>query len=124
MRRVSLACLLLIHPAAAVAQPAERVDVTLASFKFAPATIRLHHGQRYVLRLTNSAGSGHDFAAETFFAAAQLEPDSPVRKGAIEVDGGEAKSVAFTAPAAGRYPVHCTHFMHGALGMKGEIVVD
>lgn len=109
----------------AAAQPAPTtVDVTLSSFKFAPETIRLHHGQRYVMRLTNGGSGGHDFAAEKFFAAAQVAPGAPIRKGSVEVGGGETVTITFTAPAAGSYPVRCTHFMHSAFGMKGEILVD
>ncbi len=27
-------------------------------------------------------------------------------------------------PRAGTYKVHCSHFMHSSLGMKGKILVD
>lgn len=123
MRRALLSCLLLI-PAAAVAQPAERVEVTLANFKFAPATIRLHHGQHYQLRLTNTASGGHDFVAPEFFAAARLAKDSPVANGTVDVDGNSSITIDLIAPPAGSYRVHCSHFMHSAFGMKGTILVD
>lgn len=123
MTRV-LSFILLFAAGPVAAQAPATVDVALSSFKFAPATIRLHHGQRYVLRLTNTAGGAHDFSAEKFFSAAQVVPDAPVRKGSVEVGGGETVTIALTAPAAGTYPVRCTHFMHTAFGMKAAIVVD
>lgn len=124
MTRTLPLILCLLAAGAAAAQAPTTVDIALSSFKFAPATIRLHHGQRYVLRLTNAASGGHDFSAEKFFAAAQLADNARVRKGTIEVGGGETVTITLTAPAAGTYPVRCTHFMHTAFGMKGAIVVD
>lgn len=106
---------------------APRVEIGLANFKFVPASITLHHGQRYVLHLANQASGGHDFVAREFFAAATIDPTdrSKVAKGEVELDGGDSADIRVTAPAApGRYPVHCSHFMHAAFGMKGTIVVD
>lgn len=116
--------ILALLPVAVHAQPATTVEVALSSFKFMPDTIRLHHGQHYVLRLTNTGSGGHNFAAEKFFAAARLSAGAPVSKGVVDVDGGETVTVDLTAPAAGSYPVHCTHFLHTGFGMKGVIVVD
>ena len=44
-------------------------------------------------------------------------------KGGIELEGGDQADIHFVAPAAGRYEVRCTHFMHKSFGMKGEIIV-
>lgn len=122
MRYTLLNCLLLISSAAA-AQPVERIDVTLANFKFAPATIHLHHGRHYQLRLSNSGSGGHNFVAPEFFAATQVAGGA-VKDGTVDVAGYESATVDLIAPPAGRYPVHCSHFMHSAFGMKGEILVD
>lgn len=106
---------------------APRVDVALANFKFVPATITLHHGQRYVLHLANQASGGHDFAAPDFFTAATIAPEDSgkIAKGRVELGGGDSVDLHLTAPASpGRYVLRCTHFTHAAFGMKGSILVD
>jgi plastocyanin len=125
--RTTLALLLLAAPLAAQAPAPERVTVTLSSFAFAPATLTLRHGQPYVLRLENSAGGGHNFAAPEFFAAARIDPrDQPLlRRGAVEVEGKSAVDIRLVAPPTpGRYALRCTHFLHTGFGMKGAIVVE
>lgn len=113
----------LAMPASAGAAAPTVVAITLSSFKFAPSTIRLHHGQHYQLRLTNSGGGGHDFVAPEFFAAAKVAGGS-VSGGEVDVDGHASVTIDLIAPPPGRYRVHCSHFMHSTFGMKGEIVVD
>lgn len=132
MARMVVAGAMLLCAAAAPAQDmgwsdAPRVEVDLANFKFVPATITLHHGQRYVLHLVNQASGGHDFVAREFFAAATIDPAdrAKIAKGEVELDGGDSADIRVAAPTApGSYPVHCSHFMHAAFGMKGTIVVD
>jgi plastocyanin len=72
----------------------------------------------------NNAGGGHSFSAPQFFAAARVAPASQplVRDGAVDVPKHSAVDVALT-PAAGQYPLKCTHTLHAAFGMKGSIVV-
>lgn len=108
----------------ASAQP-QRIDVELSNFRFAPATIAMTHGRPYVLHLANRARGSHDFVAKGFFAAASVAPGDRARitDGSVELDGGESVDIHLTAPAAGSYEVHCSHFMHSAFGMKGKIVV-
>ena len=120
-------CLL---PAAADAQApdwahAQRVEVKLSSFAFAPATIHLKAGRPVVLHLVNTASAGHDFSAPRFFAAAQVRPqDRPaVDEGSVEVAGRRSVEVALV-PKAGRYSLKCTHAFHKLFGMSGRIVVD
>ena len=110
--------------APALAQPTT-VDVELSNFKYTPASIHLEPGRDYVLHLVNRSGGGHDFSAKTFFAAAKVAPGDrdKVSGGRINLGGGEEVRVHLTAPAAGHYPVKCTHFMHTTFGMSGEIVV-
>ena len=109
---------------AAAPAPAQRVDVGLSNFKFTPSAIHLHHGQQYVLHLTSTGG--HAFAAKAFFAAATVaEADrGKIKDGKIELNGSSAVDIHLTAPAAGRYPVVCTHLLHASFGMKGTITVD
>lgn len=115
---------LLIAPAGAQPAPAP-VTVRLSSFDFAPSTIRLRAGAPVVLRLVNSGKGGHNFAAPAFFAAARIDPQSAVlvRRGAVEVGSRRSVDVRLV-PAAGRYRLRCTHLLHSAFGMTGEIVVE
>jgi plastocyanin len=115
----------------AAAQPvdwshATNVDVELSSFKFSPEVLHLKHGEAYALHFHNSAGGGHDFVAKDFFAHASLAPASQqaVAHGEIELHGGATADVTLIAPSAGTYEVHCSHFMHESMGMKGQIIVE
>jgi len=106
------------------AAPAEqRLEVALSNFAFTPATIALVHGQPYVLHL--SSKGGHSFAAKAFFAAATMAPAdrARIRDGKIELADGASIDLRFTAPAAGTYPIKCTHFLHAGFGMTGKFVV-
>lgn len=110
----------------AMAQPgATRIDVRLYSFGFSPQTITLQHGQPYQLHFTNTSKRGHDFTAKAFFAAAQVagEDARKIEDGKVKADGGDAIEVNLVAPAPGTYEFHCSHFLHAAQGMKGEIIV-
>ena len=124
------AVLLLALPVSAMAQEpdwsrAPIVTVTLSSFDYSPQTIRLRAGEPVILRLVNASGKGHDFNAPEFFAASVVRPQDRalLAKGKIELGGHVAREVALR-PAAGRYRLRCTHFMHSAFGMKGAIVVE
>lgn len=105
--------------------PAQTVNVRLSNFQFSPGTIRLTHGQSYVLHLVNDSGGGHNFVAKDFFKAATLDTGarSAVRNGVIEVPSHKAVDIRLVAPRAGRYKVKCGHFLHAGFGMTGEIIV-
>ena len=108
---------------AALAQDApQRVEVRLSSFDFTPSTIRLAAGRPVVLHLINGGDGGHNFAAPEFFAAARAVT-GPVQRGRVEVAGGQSVDVRLT-PARGTYRLRCTHTLHTAFGMSGEIVVE
>lgn len=113
-------------PAAPDWAHAEIVTVRLSSFHFAPATIRLKAGRIYDLHLENQSSGGHDFAARQFFTAARImDADlGKVVRGKVSIDGATSIDVRVVAPPAGTYKLRCTHFMHGAFGMTGEIVVQ
>ncbi|MEA3030130.1 MAG: hypothetical protein QOJ53_1576 [Sphingomonadales bacterium] len=121
--RAFLSAFLLALPAAAAAQPPARtVEVRLSNFDFTPTAIRLRAGEPIVLRLVNSAGGGHNFAAPQFFAAASAVR-GPVRDGKVELAGHQSAEVRLT-PARGHYRLRCTHTLHATFGMTGEIVVE
>ncbi len=120
--------LLMASPAVAQAPDwsrAPRVEITLSSFNYGPRAIRLRAGQPVRLHLVNKSGSGHDFTAREFFAAATVRSaDRPaIGNGRIDLKGRESREIALV-PRAGRYKVRCTHTLHTALGMTGEIVVE
>jgi plastocyanin len=113
----------------AAAQPdwsrAQRVTVMLSSFKFAPATLRLRAGQPVILHLENAGSGGHDFSAPAFFKGATVRPQDAGKAagGSVDVDGHASVDIALV-PAAGTYPLRCTHAFHSMFGMKGSIVVQ
>lgn len=110
-------------PAHSTALP--RMDIVLADFSYSPKTIRLNAGQKVMLRITNQGSGGHNFAAPDFFSGAQIDPATAplVNKGKVEVKKGATVDLTLT-PAAGRYKLKCTHFLHSGFGMKGVIVVE
>lgn len=104
---------------------AETVEVTLSNFAFAPSPLRLAAGRPYLLKLSNRASGGHDFAAPEFFAASRIHTQdaASVAEGEIDLAGGESASIRLV-PTAGEYKLVCTHFGHSALGMTGKIIVQ
>ena len=78
-----------------------------------------------MLRLRNTAGEAHDFAAPAFFAHAAIRPSDAamVRNGEIEMEANQMRAVGLV-PAAGRYPFQCNKPGHAAMGMTGMIIVD
>jgi plastocyanin len=123
--RAALFALLLFAPASLSAQeaPAPRVvEVRLSNFDFSPSEIALAAGRPMVLRLVNTGGGGHNFSAPQFFAAA-AGVSGPVRRGTVEVPGHQSVDISLT-PARGTYRLKCTHTLHSAFGMNGEISVE
>ena len=108
--------------AAASAQAPQTVEVRLSSFEFTPATLRLAAGRPVTLHLVNDGSGGHNFAAPEFFAAAR-GVQGPVARGGVEVAGHASVNIRLT-PARGTYRLRCTHTLHTAFGMTGQIVVE
>lgn len=98
--------------------------VDLTNFKFMPSQLQLSAGVPTTLQLRNEASGGHSFSAPAFFAAARIDPASAglIRNGTIEVPSHSTVQVTVT-PAAGQYPLRCSHPLHAAFGMKGTIFV-
>ena len=115
-----LALGVLIMPAGAISQAPVKM-VELSSFAFAPRTITLAAGKPVSLTFVNRSRDAHDFTAKRFFASAKVIGGSAVN-GEIELKGGQSRTITLV-PVAGRYSVHCGHFMHKQFGMRGEIVV-
>jgi plastocyanin len=121
LRPAAVAALSLMVSAAALAQPVGQV-ITVWSFGFSPHPIHLAAGRPVTLTFVNRSGSSHDFTARTFFANASITAGD-ARDGEVELGPHETKTVTLT-PRAGTYHVHCSHFLHSAMGMSDEIVVD
>ncbi|WP_162820822.1 plastocyanin/azurin family copper-binding protein [Microvirga calopogonii] len=111
--------------APAAGRRAQPIDIILSDFAFTPQNFHLHQGQTYQLRLVNRGSASHNLSAPEFFAAAQITPSdaAAVSGGKIEVGKGEARTVRLI-PAAGRYGMTWTHFLHASFGMTGSITVD
>ena len=95
--------------------------IELSSFAYRPAAIALAAGQPVTLAFTNRSRDSHDFTAKNFFASSRIVSGSAAG-GRIELKGGQSRSVTLI-PAAGRYKVHCGHFLHKQFGITGSIVV-
>lgn len=127
MKTLFAMALLALIPAASTQaqapQPAT-VTVTLSNFKFEPNQVQLTAGAPTILHLVNTAAGGHSFSAPQFFAAAKIAPASQplVKDGTVQVPKHSAVDIALT-PAAGQYPLKCTHTLHAAFGMRGTITV-
>ena len=113
-----------ILPAEAQSQQPVTVSVTLSNFSFQPNAIQLRAGVPTVLHLVNTAAGGHSFSAPQFFATAAIAPASRplIKEGTVDVPKHSAVDVEVT-PAAGQYRLKCTHTLHAAFGMTGNIVV-
>lgn len=128
MRFLSLAIvtLALTVPVTA-AEQAEKVTVAMANFNYTPADLHLKSGHSTAIHFVNNGSGGHDFTAPEFFAAATMDAANRAKvggaEGRVSLGKGESIDVILT-PKAGAYKVHCSHFMHSSLGMKGQILVD
>jgi len=110
-------------PAQSPQHPA-MVSVTMSNFKFEPNALELHAGVPTMLHLVNTAGGGHNFTAPQFFASARVAAASQplIHGGTVEVPKHSAVDIELV-PAAGQYPLKCSHTLHSSFGMKGTIVV-
>jgi len=107
--------------APAAAQPGA-VTVNVWSFGFGPKPLHLHAGQPVTLSFVNASGGSHDFTAHSFFANAQIVSGS-APGGEIDLKPHETRTITLV-PRAGTYKAHCSHFLHSAMGMRDDIVVD
>ena len=109
------------------ARQADRVTVSMTDFSYAPADLHLEPGRSTTIHFVNNGSGGHDFTAPQFFSAATMDAANRARvggaKGRVSLGRNESVDVTLT-PVAGTYKVHCSHFMHSSLGMKGKITVD
>lgn len=117
---VLLAAAALLGAGPAAAQPVQ--TVTLYSYGYAPQVLYLAAGRPVTLHFVNRSGKGHDFTARRFFDSARILAGR-ADGGEIDLHGRQSAQVTLI-PAAGRYPVHCSHPFHKMLGMRGTIIVQ
>lgn len=119
-------------PADAVAvdwSRAERLEIVLEDYRFAPETLRLRANKPYVLALTNRGGKTHDFTAPAFFRSAATRDRDPAATamraagGRVDVGAGATVEIAVMPLTPGSFPLECVKPLHAMFGMAGEIVV-
>jgi uncharacterized cupredoxin-like copper-binding protein len=102
---------------------AQRVDLTMTEYQFAPRVLRLRHGTSYRLHLINAGKEGHDFTAPDFFAAVELKDPAVGNDGkSIYLRPGDIADIYFVAPSSGLFAPRCAD--HDWAGMTATIVVD
>jgi len=101
------------------------VNVALSSFAFSPSMLTFQRGRTYRLHLVNTSGGGHDFSAPEFFASSAIAPADRTRvtNSKIKLAGKQSVDITLTPEKAGTYELHCSHFLHAGMGMKGSITV-
>ena len=117
--RLLLLSILMIAATAAAQTPVQVIE--MRNFDYSPKSLQLAAGRPVTLTFVNRAGGAHDFTAVEFFARSRFVAGSAIG-GSIELKAGQSRSVTLV-PAAGRYKVHCGHFMHKQFGMTGSILV-
>ncbi len=103
------------------AQPAQ-IAVQVWSFGFGPQPLHLAAGKPVTLAFVNQSGSSHDFTAREFFAASTIMSGA-APGGKIALGSHETRTITLV-PRAGTYQAHCSHFLHSAMGMRDEIIVN
>lgn len=119
-RLAAVAALSCLAGIPAAAQPAAQT-IILYSHGYAPNVIQLRAGRPATLTFVNRSGKGHDFTAPAFFAGSRIL-SGRVHGGEVGMGPGQSRTVTLV-PRAGRYKVHCSHFLHKQLGMKATIIV-
>jgi plastocyanin len=122
-----LAAALLSAPVAgaqqnAAAAPLPEQTITLFSYGYTPAVVRLDAGAPVTLHFVNRAGKSHDYTARKFFRSSRIL-SGEVTDGEVELGPGQTRNVTLV-PTAGIYEMHCGHPFHKMLGMQGNIVVN
>lgn len=102
------------------------VTIVMTNFAFTPPRIVLSRGLPYRLHFVNNGSGGHNFASREFFQAVEVAPEdrAKIDNGKIELTRDETADVRLVPISPGTYKVRCTHFLHAAFGMKGEVIVQ
>lgn len=93
-------------PAAAKPQPAKTTSLTIISYQYSPATLKVKRGTKVVV--TNKDGVAHTITSD----------NSGFDSG--ELNFNESVTIDTTTLSPGTYPYHCVYHPN----MKGTIVVE
>ena len=107
---IVVAVVLMLHRTAASDQPVHEVQIVASKFMYEPSTIQVTAGEPVRLVVRSREGT-HGFSIP------KLKVDVLVPK------TGDAVTVEFTAPPAGRYEIACSEFCGSGHGqMKAALV--
>jgi len=97
---------------ASSASEVQRIEVTMADFRFEPQQITVRRGTPVEIVLTNTGTVDHNFAVDA------LGVDSG------KVGAGQSTTLRFTPGQAGEFQIVCTEAGHDVLGMIGTLTVQ
>jgi uncharacterized cupredoxin-like copper-binding protein len=111
----------------ACSSSANKIDVTMTDFKFAPDTATISAGQQITVNARNDGQVGHEFVIFKLGQSAgeKFGPEDEENIfWEVEVDPGKSVTETFTAPAEpGEYYVTCGLEGHLEAGMVGKLIV-
>ena len=107
---IVVAVVLMLHRAAASDQPVHEIQIVASKFMYEPSAIQVTAGEPVRLVVRSREGT-HGFSIP------KLKVDVVVPK------TGDAVTVEFTAPPAGRYEIACSEFCGSGHGqMKAALI--
>jgi cytochrome c oxidase subunit II len=107
----ALAAVLIVRGTAAADRPVHDIRITASRYMFEPAIVQVNAGETVRIVIRSKDGM-HGFSIP------KLKIDVQVPK------SGEPVTVAFTAPAAGRYEIACSEFCGSGHGQMKAVLVS
>ncbi|MGI4733155.1 MAG: cupredoxin domain-containing protein [Janthinobacterium lividum] len=104
------------------------IAITMTDHGFAPSRFSLRGGARYVLRIANRSGTGHNLTQNAFFANAGIAPEDcrAANGGQISLRPGESVVIRLRAPdtrPGGTYQFTSTVLGDAGKDYKGVFVI-
>lgn len=119
--------LMLVLTACGAGGPSTTITVTLTDFQFSPNTFTVPAGQEITVNATNTGAIEHDFVIMKYGTTVgdnYDDEDEPNIYWRVDLQSGEDKSAAFTAPTQpGEYQVICAVKGHFLAGMIAKMIV-
>ncbi len=108
----------------AVAQPAQRVDVTIKDYQFITKQIPMQPHQPILITIRNDDNVRHDFGSAIFEGTVtQIESGGVISYGrgigGVFIDPGRGAAIRFTVERPGKFEFRCS--IHA--DMKGELLL-
>ncbi len=113
--------------------PSTSITAQVDDFKFTPTSWAVPAGQEITITLSNTGAVEHEWVLLRPGVRITRESDLPDTEEALlsefvywetELEAGDSKTLAFTAPAAGKYQVICAIEDHFNAGMEAELTVE